>query len=122
MGKHPEGQARPARLKRGEDVPGLLRSRSSPSAQNQPKLPHYCRHLRSLQVCAAIGIVEAWVLSASLALVLYADRVGNALCHYATTPAFAAAQALHESADRRVRIEAETDQSGPGQARFMPTM
>jgi hypothetical protein len=48
--------------------------------------------------------------------------VGNSFCHYATTSAFAAAQAFHKSAERSIGVEAEAAKRVSGQARLMPTL
>jgi hypothetical protein len=52
-------------------------------------------------------MVNASSVSPALALILRCGRLGNPFCHYATTAAFAAAQAFDKAGDRRIGVEAK---------------
>jgi hypothetical protein len=58
----------------------------------------------------------------SLSAALAPCPVSNPFYHCATTSAFAAAQAFHESADGSIGVEAEAAKRVSEQARLMPAL
>ena len=70
----------------------------------------------------ALWAIRIAYVSLSAALAPCGGPVSNPFCHYATTSAFAAAQAFHESADGSIGVEAEAAKRVSEQARLMPAL